>query len=324
MRIAILGAGAVGGVVAWHLARAGSDPVIVARPQSARRLADEGLTLADASGSATVTVRASADPEGLGPQDLVLVGLKAQDWHQALPLLRPLMGAGTILVPMLNGVPFWFFQGVTGPLSGHRIAAVDPDGVLGDAIAATSILGCVVYMGAARETPSRVRWNGRKRLVLGEPVGGESERLRRIASLLAQAGLTAEATVDIRMAVWQKILGNVAHNPLSVVTGATIGRLATEPHLRSVMRALMQEAAAIGEALGLHGFDIEERLKVAPEMADFRTSMLQDLEAGRALELAAIVDAVVEIGQAVGVPTPVLSTVGALALDRWLTRNGSS
>ena len=324
MRIAILGAGAVGGVVAWHLARAGSDPVIVARPQSARRLADEGLTLADASGSATVTVRASADPEGLGPQDLVLVGLKAQDWQPALPLLRPLIGNETILVPMLNGVPFWFFQGVTGPLSGHRIAAVDPDGVLGDAIAATSILGCVVYMGAARETPSRVRWNGRKRLVLGEPVGGESERLRRIASLLAQAGLTAEATVDIRMAVWQKILGNVAHNPLSVVTGATIGRLATEPHLRSVMRALMQEAAAIGEALGLHGFDIEERLKVAPEMADFRTSMLQDLEAGRALELAAIVDAVVEIGQAVGVPTPVLSTVGALALDRWLTRNGSS
>jgi 2-dehydropantoate 2-reductase len=324
MRIAILGAGAVGGVVAWHLARAGADPVIVARPQSARRLSDEGLTLADASASQTVAVRASADPEGLGRQDLVLVGLKAQDWQPALPLLRPLIGNETILVPMLNGVPFWFFQGVSGPLAGYRIAAVDPDGALGDAIGPTSILGCVVYMGAARQTPSRVRWNGRKRLVLGEPAGGESERLRRVASLLAEAGLNAEVTADIRMAVWQKILGNVAHNPLSVVTGATIGRLAAEPHLRSVMGELMQEAAAIGEALGLCGFDIEERLKVAPEMADFRTSMLQDLEAGRPLELAAIVDAVIEIGQVVGVPTPALSTVGALALDRWLTRNGSS
>ncbi|SDR51356.1 ketopantoate reductase [Rhizobiales bacterium GAS191] len=323
MRIAVLGAGSVGGVVAWHLARAGAEPVVVARSESAERLAREGLTLIGASGPETVKIAATADPQALGSRDLVIVALKAQDWPAALPLLRPLLGDETIVVPMLNGMPWWYFQGLQGAMASRRIVAVDPDGALGAAIPVRHILGCVVYMGASREAPNRIRWNGRRRLLLGEPPGGASPRLQRVVGLLADAGLNAEAAPDIRRAIWQKILGNVAHNPLSVVTGAAIGHLATEPHLKAIMRAVMEEAAAVAAALGVTGFDIEERLQVAPEMMDFRTSMLQDFEAGRPLELGAIVDAVIEIGKAEGVSTPVLSTIGALARDRWQAKHGA-
>ena len=219
MRIAILGAGSVGGVIAWHLVRAGAAPAIVARPESAALLAREGLTVTGPAGPQTVAVAATADPEALGPRDLVLVALKAQDWPAALPLLVPLLGPDTVLVPVLNGLPWWYFQGAEGRLAERRIAAVDPDGALQRAIPVRHILGGVVYIGAAREARNRIRWNGRKRLVLGEPTGGESPRLRRVAAFLAEAGLNAEATPDIRHAVWGKILGNVVHNPLSVVTG---------------------------------------------------------------------------------------------------------
>jgi 2-dehydropantoate 2-reductase len=322
MRIAVLGAGSVGGVVAWHLARAGAEPVIVARPASAELLAREGLTLIGAGGPETVMVAATADARALGPRALVLVALKAQDWPAALPLLRPLLDARTIVVPMLNGMPWWYFQGVTGALAERRIAAVDPEGALAAAIPARSILGCVVYIAASREAANRVRWNGRKRLLLGEPGGSAGPRLQQVVGLLGDAGLNAEATPDIRRAVWQKILGNVAHNPLSVVTGASIGHLANEPHLRAIMRAVMDEAAMAAAALGIGAFDIEERLRVSPEMTNFRTSMLQDFEAGRPLELAAIIDAVIEVGKATGVAMPVLTTLGALAHERWQARHG--
>jgi 2-dehydropantoate 2-reductase len=317
MRIAVVGAGSVGGILAWHLARAGTEPVIVARPASAALLAREGLTLVGDRGPQTQTVAVTADAASLGERDLVFVALKAQDWLPALPLLTPLLGTQTIVVPMLNGLPWWYVQDVTGNLAGRRIAALDPDGTLDAAIPGDTILGCVVYMGASRETPTRILWNGRKRLLLGEPRGSFSVRLRRVAEILTGAGLDAEAVPDIRHAIWQKILGNVAHNPLSVVTGASIGHLAREPHLKAIMRALMREAAAVANAVGVSGFDIEERLEVSPAMADFRTSMLQDYEAGRPLELGAIVDAIVELGEIVGVPTPVISTVGALAIERW-------
>jgi 2-dehydropantoate 2-reductase len=322
MRIAVLGAGSVGGVVAWHLARSGADPVIVARPMSAELLAREGLTLIGADGPETVAVAATADARALGPRDLVLVALKAQDWPAALPLLRPLLDQNTIVVPMLNGMPWWYFQGMSGTLAERRITAVDPHGALAGAIPARSILGCVVYIAASREAPNRIRWNGRKRLLLGEPAGPASPRLQRVAGLLADAGLNAEVTPDIRRAVWQKILGNVAHNPLSVITGESIGHLAKEPHLRAIMRAVMEEAAMTAAALGIGAFEIEERLRVSPEMTDFRTSMLQDFEAGRPLELAAIVDAVIEVGKATGKAMPVLTTLGALAHEHWQAKHG--
>jgi 2-dehydropantoate 2-reductase len=321
MRVAIVGAGAIGGVVTWHLARAGAAPVIVARPSGAANFARHGLTVTGPSGTETARVAATADPAALGACDLVLVGLKAHDWPSALPLVRPLIGPETTLVPMLNGIPWWYFQGLPAPQGGARIAAVDPDGALSTAIPAHSILGCVIYMGASRQAQHHIVWNGAKRLVLGEPAGGMSERLRAVAALLASSGLDIEATPDIRRAVWHKVLGNATYNPLSVVTGATMGHLAATPHLDAIRRRIMAEVVAVAAALGIGGFDIEERLKLAPALKGFRTSMLQDYEEGRPLELGAIVDAVVELGSAAGVPTPVLATVGALALERWQRRN---
>jgi 2-dehydropantoate 2-reductase len=322
MNVAIVGAGAIGGVVAWHLARAGAAPVIVARPESAALLARDGLTVTGPSGSETVAIETTCDAGSLGARDLVLVGLKAHDWPAALPVIGPLLGPDTIVIPMLNGIPWWYFQGSTGRAADRRIRAVDPDGAIAAAIPARSLLGCVVYMGASREAPHRIVSNGRTRLVLGEPGGGMSERLCRVVEFLKRAGLEAEATAEIRQAVWHKVLGNVASNPLSVVTGATMGHLAAAPHLDAIRRTLMEETVAVAEALGIGGFDIEERLKLSPALADFKTSMLQDFEEGRPLELAAIVDAVVELGTAAGVATPVLRTVGGLALERWLNRHG--
>jgi 2-dehydropantoate 2-reductase len=323
MKIAIVGAGAVGGVVAWHLARTGAEPVIVARPASAASLSRHGLTVTGPSGTETARVAATADPVALGACDLVLAGFKAHDWPAALPLVCPLIGPDTILVPMLNGIPWWYFQGLPGQRGGERVAAVDPEGALASAIPARSILGCVVYTGASRQVPHHVVWNGVKRFVLGEPAGGMSERLRGVAALLASSGLDAEATPDIRRAVWHKVIGNATHNPLSVVTGATMGHLETAPHLNAIRRRIMAEVVAVAAALGVGGFDVEERLKLTPALRGFRTSMLQDYEEGRPLELGAIVDAVVELGSAAGVPTPVLATVGALALERWRGRHGS-
>jgi 2-dehydropantoate 2-reductase len=282
------------------------------------RLARDGLTVTGPPGTETVAVKAIWDPRAVGTCDLVLAGLKAQDWPAALPAIAPLLGRETIVIPMLNGVPWWYFQGVKGSRSDRRIRAVDPDGAIAAAIPARSILGCVVYTGASREAPHRIRWNGLARLVLGEPGGGVSERLRGTAEFLRSVRLDAEATPDIRQAVWHKLLGNVAHNPLSVVAGATMGHLAAAPHLNAIRRAIMEETAAVADALGIGRFDIEERLKLSPALEDFRTSMLQDFEEGRPLELGAIVDAVVELGAAAGVDTPVLRAVGALALERWL------
>jgi 2-dehydropantoate 2-reductase len=321
MKIAIAGAGAVGGIIAWHLAKAGHAPTLVARPAAAEHLARDGLTLVDDEGAETVAVEATADAAAAGPQDLVLVGFKAQDWRAGLALVRPLLGPETTLIPLLNGVPWWFFAGMPGRFEGHRIAALDPDGALADSIPAGRILGCVVYVAAEREAPGRIRWNPRrKRFVLGEPMAPPSQRLQRVAALLEGARLIPEASSDIRQAIWMKLLGNATYNPLSVVTGATMGRLYASPVLLGMLREMMAEVLAVGRAFDVIGpIDLDERLRVPPGMDDFKTSMLQDFEAGRPLELGAIIDAVIELGALAGVQTPTLQRVSAMAAERWHT-----
>jgi 2-dehydropantoate 2-reductase len=322
MRVAIVGAGAVGGVVAWHLARAGLDPVLVGRPETVRLIAAEGLRVERDGAAETVRPRATAEPGALGPQDVVLVGFKAQDWADGLKLVLPLLGPRTSLVPMLNGVPWWFFQGYGGPHEGRRVASVDPDGALLAAVPSARVLGCVVYVGAERVSPTEIRWNGRKRLVLGAPLpdGPDAEP---VAALLRAAGITAEVAPDIRAALWAKLLGNVTFNPISALTGATMGRLVDEPALARVVRAVMVEAAAVGRALGVAGeVDIDTRMNIAPEMRASKTSMLQDMEAGRPLELGAIVHAVAELGALAGVSTPTIKMIGALVAERARNRRG--
>jgi 2-dehydropantoate 2-reductase len=323
MKIAIVGAGAVGGVVAWHLARAGADVTIVARQVTAADINRDGLTVTSPEGRSQVAVKATADPTRVGSCDAVFVGVKAQDWPAILPLVQPLTKPETMIVPMLNGIPWWYTQSIGGPFEGRRIEAVDPDGLLGRSVPAAQIIGCVVYMGAARDGVSDIRWNGRKRLVIGEPRGPITPRLERLASVLNAAGMTAEPTGDIRAAIWEKLLGNTTFNPMSVITGATIGRFGSDPGLRRIVRLVMEEMVTVAHAMGVsRDFSIEQRLEIAPSMRNSKTSTLQDFEAGRPLELGALVDAVLELGRWTGHDMPMTQTIGALARASWQTRWG--
>ncbi len=319
-KIAVVGAGSIGAVVAWHLARAGLNPSIVARKDSAALLQREGLTLTDAGNNENVSVHVTDAPASLGQQDLVLVGFKAQDWPAGLSSVLPLIGPRTLIVPLLNGIPWWFFQGFGGAHEGRIVRAVDPDGLLTKSIPPHQILGGVVYIAAERIDAAHVAWNGRKKLVLGEPSGGISARLEAVVALLNRAGLEAEASDRIRDIVWHKLLGNVSMNPLSVVAGATIGRMLDHPPLRRVLVTMMEEALALAGALGVKdSFDIEERMRLPPSMMNFKSSMLQDFEAGRPLELGALSGAAGELAQLAGVKTPMIDAIGALAAERTLT-----
>jgi 2-dehydropantoate 2-reductase len=317
MKIAIVGPGAVAGVVAWHLARAGAAPTLVAREATASLIAREGLTLIGAGIDQRVAVAVTSDPQALGPQDAVLVGFKAHDWIAGLDVVRPLIGPQTLLVPMLNGVPWWFFQGFGGEHEGRAVTSVDPQGRLAASLSPAQIAGCVVYVASSRESPARVRWNGRKRLILGSPSSRSDQRLSSLVVLLKAADIDAEASGDIRRDLWMKLLGNVTYNPLSVAAGATLGRMGTFDPLRRIVRAIMEEAVDVGRALGvIDAIDFAERLRVPPQMVDVKTSMLQDYEAGRPLELGAIVDAVIELGALVKVATPMTEAIGTLAAER--------
>ncbi|MEI8143848.1 MAG: 2-dehydropantoate 2-reductase [Alphaproteobacteria bacterium] len=318
MRVAVVGAGAVGGVVAWHLAAAGRDPLIVARASTAARLAADGLFLETGGTARHTPVRVTSDPGSAGPHDVVIVGFKAHDWQAGLSLVTPLIGPKTLVVPLLNGIPFWYLDGLDARFGARDLTAVDPGGVIAKAIPSAQILGCVVYIGANRPDVNRFDWNGRKRLILGEVFGAPSQRLTDLVANLKAAGIDAEASPDIRAAVWEKLLGNASYNPISALTRATIDGIAGDPGTRAVARAIMLECISVARALGVTApFDVEARLTVAPVMKGVKTSMLQDMEAGRSLELGAIVEAVVELGRRVGVATPILETTGALAARAW-------
>jgi 2-dehydropantoate 2-reductase len=321
MKVAIVGAGAIGGVVAWHLRKAGQDPVVVARPSTAALLSSEGLTLQTGGGSETLAIRATSDATALGPQDLVMVGYKAHDWTGGLDLLKPLVGPDTLVVPMLNGIPWWYLDGLDPRFGDRTLASVDSDGALAAAIPTAQVLGCVVYVGSNRPAPNRIDWNGRKRLILGEPLSTATPRLHRVVELLKAGGIDAEATDDIRTAVWHKLLGNAAFNPISAVTGATIDVIAGDPPLRALARSIMNECIAVARSFGVADLpDPDQRLQMPPTMIGVKTSMLQDMEAGRPLELGAIVSAIGELGRRTKTPTPLLDAIDALAAARWRQR----
>ncbi|MGO4740559.1 ketopantoate reductase family protein [Bosea sp. 2KB_26] len=323
MRVAIVGAGAIGGVVAWHMAQAGLRPVIIARAQTAALLAAEGLTLQSPSGTETVDVQVAADAASAGVQDLVLVGFKAHDWASGLDAVKPLIGPSTIVLPMLNGIPWWYLQGLGPEFGDRRLAAVDASGAIEASVPAGQVLGCVVYIGANRPAPNVIAWNGRKRLVVGEPLKPHGGRLADVVAFLRAGGVDGEQSEDIRTEVWQKLLGNAAYNPLSAVTGATVDKIVGDPGVRAIAKSIMAECVAVAAALGIANLpELEARLELPPTLIGVKTSMLQDMEAGRPLELGAIVGAVVELGRRTGVPTPLIECVGALAANAWQQRWG--
>jgi 2-dehydropantoate 2-reductase len=258
-------------------------------------------------------VRATDDAAELGPQDYVLLTLKAHSVGPALPLIAPLIDGRTTVVTMQNGVPWWYFFAFPGPLENTRIEAVDPGGKIWEAITPERALGCAVYPAAELAAPGLVKHVEGTRFTLGEPDGSKSDRVQRLAEILTRAGLQAPIRDDIRKELWVKLWGNLSFNPISALTRATLEEIVADDGTRMLARQMMLEAQAIAEALGVaFPIDVDRRIAGAGKVGAHRTSMLQDLESGRAMEIEALVGAVEELGRLTGKPTPTISVVLAL------------
>jgi 2-dehydropantoate 2-reductase len=313
MRICIFGAGAIGGYMGAKLAAAGAEVSLVARGPHLRAMQERGLTLIEEGARHTVAVRAAEDPAELGEQDYVVVTLKAHSVPPVVPRMQPLIGAGTTIVSGVNGVPWWYFHKIGGPLEGTRLASVDPGDAQWLGFGPDRVLGCVVYPAAEVAEPGVIHHIEGNRFSLGEPDGSRSERAERLSAALTAAGLKAPVRPRIRDEIWVKLWGNLSFNPISALTHATLDVLCTDPGTRGVARAMMLEAQTIAEALGVRfPIDVDRRIEGGAAVGAHRTSMLQDLDAGRPMEIDALVGAVQELGRLTGTATPAIDTVLAL------------
>lgn len=305
MNIGIIGAGAIGGWVAAKLALASHGVSVLARGKTVAAL-QSGLKLTEGGATTTAALTASGDPAALGPQELLIIAVKAPALAEATESAAPMIGPDTIILPMLNGVPWWFPDG-------EPLQSVDPGGRITAALPAEQVVGCVVHASCRREAPNHAVVTMADKLILGEPRGEVSERLSRLDKLFEQSGIHAVQSGNVRRDIWYKLWGNATMNPLSALTGATADRLLADPELRAFMAAAMKELAEVGGAIGCPiGESSEDRMAVTARLGAFKTSMLQDAEGGRALELDALVGAVREIGARFGVPTPEIDTLFGL------------
>ncbi len=311
MRIAIVGAGSIGGAIAHALALTGHDPVIVARGATKAALERDGFTVTRAGRVEKSAPRVVADPADAGIQDLVIGALKAHDWPGAVDLFAPLMGPDTLLLPAINGLPWWYFQRLGGKLCGTRLATVDPSGLLSRQFDPARIVGTVVYMAVSRPAPGHLVWPTGEKLVIGN-VDPAMDNAVRVAIPLRMSGLNVEIATDIRHAMWMKLLGNASFNPISVLARAGVVAILDDPGLRKLSGDVMREIAALAGAAGcVVEIDIEARLEAARRLGDFKSSMLQDFEAGRTMEIGPLVDAPRELGRLMGLATPVLDELSA-------------
>jgi 2-dehydropantoate 2-reductase len=314
MKFLVAGAGAIGAYVGARMAHAGLDVTLYARGPHLRAMQDRGVQVKSVDGDFEARPKIAGTLEEVGPIDVVLLAVKAQSLHQLAPQLRPVLAAGTTVVSMQNGVPWWFFQGFGGAWQGIRLERVDPGGVISAAIEPHRVVGSIVYFSTEITAPGVIRHTEGNRISLGEPSGTRSDRCRRIAEALVAAGLRCRVTTRIRGEIWVKILGNVAFNPVSALTGATLVRMARDPEVSVLIRNIMQEAEMVGARLGLElPVSVEQRMAGAEKVGEHKTSMLQDLEAGRPLELEAVVGAVVELGERLGLPMTQTRAVYACA-----------
>jgi 2-dehydropantoate 2-reductase len=323
MKIAVVGVGAVGGLMAARLATAGHTVCAYARGATLAAVQGRGLRLRMGGSEQSVAMRASDDARALGPQDLVVLAVKGTTLASVAPALQPLMDAHTVVMPAMNGVPWWFLQTPPTaerlPAAQRRIHSIDPDGHIDAALPLARVLGCVVHLTCASPEPGVVQHGFGDRLIVGEPNGGLSERTAAVCKALAEAGFQAEASADIRRDIWYKLWGNMTMNPVSALTGATTEAILGDPLVTQFMLHTMAEAAELGALLGCPITQTgEERLGLARQLGAFKTSMLQDALAGRALELDALVTAVHEIGQRFGVAMPHIGAL--LGLTRLMAR----
>jgi 2-dehydropantoate 2-reductase len=317
MRIAVFGAGAIGGYLAARLKQSGADVTVVARGPHLAAMRERGLTLISEGGSETVRLPCTDSPAEAGPQDYVFVTLKANGLAAAAPQIATLMGPETALVTGINGIPYWYFHGLDGPWRDRRVESVDPGGKIWDLLPPSQAIGCVVYPAAEVVEPGVIEHTYGNRFTLGEPDGSKSMRVEALSQMLVKAGLKAPVRTGIRDEIWVKLWGNLAFNPLSALTASTLDRLAFQPDLRAVVRGMMLEAQQVGEALGAKfAVGIDKRIDGAGEVGTHKTSMLQDLERGRPIEIDALLGAVVELARLTRKATPLCDSILALVRER--------
>jgi 2-dehydropantoate 2-reductase len=305
MKLCVYGAGAVGGLMAAWLARAGHDVSVVARGVQLEAIRRSGLRVRSNSGVDSFRIKADSDPRALGAQDYVLVTVKAQSLTDVAQSIGPLLGADTSIVTAMNGVPWWFFDRLAFRNGTERLESLDPGGKLSRAMPTERIVGCVIHLAASTPEPGLISHNMGRRLIIGEPGGDNSVRTKRIAEALQAAGFEVIVTAAIEKEFWVKLLGNVSFNPVSALTVSTADRLIEMPGVKDYMVKIMREVLAIGRAVGVDAnIDPEARIDMARALGKFKTSMLQDLEAGKSLEIDGLLAGTLEIARKAGVAAP--------------------
>ena len=305
MRFAVVGAGAIGAYLGAKLARAGEDVSLIARGPHLKAMQTTGVRVRSPEGDFEARPFATDDYTKVGPVDFVLLTVKAHSLLGIAPKLAPLLGPETAVVSAQNGIPWWYFQRLGGQWDGTVLESLDPGGVIAQAIDPERIIGCIVYPSAVITEPGVVEHIEGNRLAIGELDGASGERCKRLSSALSAAGFTCRIRGHIRHDLWVKLLGNVVFNPLSALTGATLVEIATHPEAAAIAREVMAEADAVARALGVEiAISIDKRMSGAEKVGHHKTSMLQDVESGRPLELESVVGAVVELGVKLGIPMP--------------------
>ncbi|WP_027798519.1 2-dehydropantoate 2-reductase [Paraburkholderia dilworthii] len=314
MKAVIYGAGAIGGWMGVKLAQAGHDLGVVARGATLAALREHGLRLIERGETQTVRVKAAEDPAELGVQDLVVVAVKGPAMASVAAHIAPLLGPQTIVLTAMNGVPWWFCDGLGGDLKGKRLKSVDPDGTIAAAIPSAQTVGCVVHASCLVEAPGVIRHHQGNGLIVGEAAGRPGERVKALTGTLVAAGFNASMSEQIQRDVWYKLWGNMTMNPISAMTGATTDRILNDELARNFVTSIMLEAKEIGARFGIPIDQApEDRHAVTLKLGAMKTSMLQDVQAGKAVELDALVSAVRELGQLTGVQTPYTDALLGLA-----------
>lgn len=310
MKFLVAGAGAIGAYMGARMAHAGFDVTLFARGPHLRAMQERGAEVKSAEGDFVARPKIAASLEEVGPVDVVFLGVKAHGLPQLAPHLKPVLGPDTTVVSTQNGIPWWYFQGFGGDWEGLRLERVDPGGVISSAINARQVVGSIIYFATEITEPGVIQHTEGNRITLGEPDGTRSDRIRAIADALIASGFRCPVTTRIRHEIWVKVLGNSSFNPVSALTRATLAQMARDPGVCSVIRSIMQEVEAVSLKLGMElPISIDQRIAGAEKVGEHKTSMLQDLEAGRPMELEAVVGAVVELGERVGLPMTCTRTV---------------
>ena len=313
MKVAIYGAGAIGGWMGVRLAQAGCEVSVVARGATLEALQMHGLRL-ESTETVSVPVRSSGNPADLGVQDLVIVAVKAPAMADVARAIGPLIGSATIVLTAMNGVPWWFFEGFGAQYAGTRLKAVDPDGAIARAIPAKHIIGCVVHASCSLNSPGFVKQHFGNKLIVGEPSGERTPRVSELVALLEKAGFETVLSEQIQKDAWYKLWGNMTVNPVSAMTGATTDLIMNDDLVRGFISRVMLEAREIGGRIGIPiAQQPEDRHQVTRKLGSFKTSMLQDVESGKPVELDALVTVVRELGELTQVPTPFTDALLGLA-----------